>query len=80
MAPERSIKLSEDDVDDLLYYSRIGETEELNNLLSTLEQRLSTKACAIIEAAQDEYSHNNVIHMAAGNGHTGTTCWIVILD
>lgn len=72
MAFEHSIKPSEDEIDDLLYFARAGETEELANLLSSLAQRLSTKAVGIIESTQDEYSHNNLIHMAAGNGHTGT--------
>lgn len=71
MTSEHSIKISEDEIDDLLYFARTGETEELVALLATLEERLSTKAATIIETAQDEYTHNNLIHMAAGNGHVG---------
>lgn len=79
MASEHSIKLSEDELDDLLYFARTGETDELVSLLSSLEERLSTKAVIIIESAQDEYSHNNLIHMAAGNGHTGRKSSFLLL-
>ncbi|TGZ77173.1 ankyrin [Ascodesmis nigricans] len=73
MAPNPP-QMSEDEIDDLLYFARAGETKELEELLNALETKYpSVDKAAIITTAKDEHSGNNSLHMAAGNGHFETT-------
>ena len=65
MAP----KLSEDEIDDLIYLSRAGEEGELGQLLKELSAREQTGVAEVLEAAQDE-SGATCLHMAAANGHS----------
>ncbi|RFU33522.1 hypothetical protein B7463_g2796, partial [Scytalidium lignicola] len=70
MAPN----LSEDEIDDLLYYARTGDTEEFAVLRDELCKRenISPEALAeLLKVAKDENSGNGVLHMAAANGHDG---------
>lgn len=73
--------LSEDEIDDLLYFARTGDTEEFSSLWKELCER-EKKAVgsegeelldlgSLLEVARDEESGNGVLHMAAGNGHVG---------
>ena len=66
-----SLQISEDDIDDLLYLARTGETQELAKSLGAIASRLQTNEEAIIFAAKDDFSGNNALHMAAANGHVG---------
>lgn len=67
MAP----KLSEDDIDDIIYFARAGEVTDLNETLSTLSSRESVSPAEIIIAARDE-GKSTCLHMATGNGNIGT--------
>jgi len=71
MASTTQAKLSEDEIDDLLYFARAGEKEEFNNLKNELCEREKTKIAGLLEVAKDEYSGNGPLHMAAANGHEG---------
>lgn len=66
MAP----KLSEDEIDDLLYFARTGDQEEFNTLSNELCKRESVSVVELLIAARDEGSGNGVLHMAAANGHS----------
>lgn len=66
MAP----KLSEDDIDDLIYFARAGEVADLNETLSTLSTREGVSPAEIISAARDE-GKSTCLHMATGNGNLG---------
>lgn len=66
-----SLQISEDDIDDLLYLARTGETQELAKFLGAIASRLQTSEEAIILAAKDDFSGNNALHMTAANGHVG---------
>lgn len=74
MADQEPLPLSEESTDDILYFSRAGETDDL---LSTLKSIVADSATSfsseseVLFAARDEYSGNNAVHMAAGNGHLG---------
>lgn len=68
MAP----KLSEDDIDDLIYFARAGEVADLNESLATLSSREGVSPAEIITAARDE-GKSTCLHMATGNGNIGTT-------
>jgi hypothetical protein len=67
MAP----RLSEDEIDDLLYLARTGDLEEFNTLSDELCKRESVTVVELLQAARDEGSGNGVLHMAAANGHHG---------
>jgi hypothetical protein len=67
MAP----KLSEDEIDDLLYFARTGEKEEFDTLKVELCKRENVSVTELLIAARDEASGNGVLHMAAANGHHG---------
>ncbi|KXX77744.1 Ankyrin repeat-containing protein YAR1 [Madurella mycetomatis] len=64
MAP----KLSEDEIDDLLYAARTGDKDELTTLLSSLAEREKTSPADILANAKDE-GKSTCLHMATGNGH-----------
>lgn len=64
-------KLSEDEVDDLLYCARAGETSEFKETVTALAKQYNRYDIEIVAAAVDEYSGNGCLHMAGGNGHLG---------
>lgn len=66
MAP----KLSEDDIDDIIYFARAGEVADLNESLATLSSREGVSPAEIIIAAKDE-GKSTCLHMATGNGNIG---------
>ncbi|KAM9885245.1 ankyrin repeat containing protein yar1 [Verticillium dahliae] len=66
MAPN----LTEDEVDDLIYFARAGEQADLAEALATLSARESVAPGVILTAARDE-SKATCLHMAAGNGNLG---------
>jgi hypothetical protein len=66
MAP----KLTEDEIDDLIFFARAGENKELEDSLKELAEREKVSEAEIITAAQDE-GKSTCLHMATGNGHLG---------
>lgn len=66
MAP----KLSEDEIDDLVFFARTGEDADLTELLLSLAERESQTAAEILIAAKDD-GKSTTLHMATGNGHLG---------
>jgi hypothetical protein len=68
MAP----KLTEDEIDDLIYFSRAGEQEDLTEAIKTLAERENASPAEIVAAAQDASNKSTCLHMATGNGHLGT--------
>jgi hypothetical protein len=69
---EMAPKLSEDEIDDLLYFARVGDKAEFNTLKDELCKRENLSDEQLVEVARDEESGNGVLHMAAANGHSGT--------
>lgn len=67
MAP----KLTEDEIDDLIYFARTGEDDDLTETLKNLADREGVTQADILVAAKDESSKSTTLHMAAGNGHLG---------
>jgi hypothetical protein len=65
------VTLSEDEIDDLLYFARSGETEDFNILKEELLKRENVPLAGLLEAARDETSGNGILHMAGANGHHG---------
>ncbi|KAF4611355.1 hypothetical protein G7Y89_g15659 [Cudoniella acicularis] len=66
-----SPNLSEDEIDDLLYFARVGDVQEFNSLTQELCKRKGIAILGLLQAARDEQSGNGVLHMAAANGHAG---------
>jgi len=64
--------LSEDEIDDLIYLARVGESEEYVSLQKEICEREKCTVAELLGAAKDvETSGNGVMHMAAANGHDG---------
>jgi len=63
--------LSEDQVDDLLYLARVGETSELESTIAGIAKHFSVLPHATMASAIDPQSGNGLLHMACANGHTG---------
>ncbi|KAM5344877.1 hypothetical protein ACJ41O_010739 [Fusarium nematophilum] len=64
MAP----KLTEDEIDDLIYFARADEKEDLTETIKSLAERENASPAEIVAAAQDE-AKSTCLHMATGNGH-----------
>ena len=71
MAPQ----ISEDEINDLLYAARIGDTDDLTTLLSSLAEREKVSPAEILTSAKDE-GKSTCLHMATGNGHVGESRFI----
>ena len=63
--------LTVDQVDDLLYLARLGETTDLLLSLDLFAKSLSATPNEILTAAIDQDNGNGLLHMAAANGHIG---------
>ena len=63
--------LTTDQIDDLLYLSRLDEITDLKAAVDLFAKSLSTTPGSILTAAVDKDSGNGLLHMAAANGHTG---------
>ncbi|KAL0639519.1 ankyrin repeat-containing protein [Maublancomyces gigas] len=75
MADQKPLPLSEESTDDILYFARAGETDDLLSTLKSIvtdSATLFSSEAEVLFAAKDEYSGNNAVHMAAGNGHLET--------
>ncbi|CAG9944416.1 unnamed protein product [Clonostachys rosea f. rosea IK726] len=68
MAPQ----LSEDEIDDLIYFARTGETKDLFETVASLAEREKATHAEILIAAKDESNKSTTLHMATGNGHLET--------
>ncbi|OAA59217.1 ankyrin repeat containing protein yar1 [Niveomyces insectorum RCEF 264] len=75
MAPPQ---LTEDEVDDLLYFARAGEEDDLAEALGAAVRRAGDDATplAVLAAATDA-GRNTPLHMAAANGHTAVVQYLL---
>lgn len=69
MAPN----FSEEEIDDLIYFARVGEKDEFETLREELCKREGCSATELLESARDNESGNGVLHMSAANGHHGNS-------
>ena len=63
--------LSEDDLDELLYFSRTGDLKELKASVETLFTTHGHTGHDFIASAVDANNGNTPLHMAAANGYLG---------
>ncbi|KAA6413505.1 MAG: Ankyrin repeat-containing protein [Lasallia pustulata] len=71
--------LTEDDIDDLLYFARTGELRDLQNSLSALAKSSHVPQVDILSAAVNDDSGNGLLHMASANGHNETLKFLLSL-
>jgi hypothetical protein len=72
--------LTEDEVDDILYFARANELQDLQTTLSEYATTHSTTEVTICAAALDPTSQNTPLHYAAANGHIGATFALLASD
>ncbi|PIA92429.1 Ankyrin repeat-containing protein [Cercospora beticola] len=60
--------LTFDEVDDLLYFTRANEVQDLQQTITELSQKYSCSAKDVLEAAIDPESGNTVLHFCSANG------------
>lgn len=63
------LRLTEDEVDEILYLSRVNEVSELSDYLTSLSTKYNCTKEVLFEAAVDPESGNSALHYAAANGH-----------
>ena len=61
-------QLTPDEIDDVLYLTRVNEAHELYQCLSTLAQKHHGGIRDVLDASLDPDSGNSVLHFAAANG------------
>merc|ERR1711939_826623 len=60
--------LAFEEVDDLLYFTRANETEDLQQTIQELSQKHECQPRDILEAAADPNTGNTVLHFCSANG------------
>lgn len=70
MPSERLPELTLDDVDDLIYFTRVSEAEDLKATISSLAQKHNCREGDIVSAAVDPDSGNTLLHYCSANGFT----------
>lgn len=62
--------LTFDEIDDLLYFTRANEVQDLQQTITELAQKYSCSQKDILEAAIDPETGNTVLHFCSANGLT----------
>ncbi|OQO13988.1 hypothetical protein B0A48_00863 [Cryoendolithus antarcticus] len=71
MTSSQPSSLTADEIDDLLYYTRVNEKDELVKTIDELAQKHQCNKDAILEAGIDPETGNSTLHYCAANGLTG---------
>lgn len=61
-------QLTADEIDDLLYFTRVNEPQELSETIAELRKKYQCSPKDVLEAAIAQESGNSVLHFAAANG------------
>lgn len=64
--------LTADEIDDLLYFTRVNEVDDLKQTITELSQKYQCGSKEVVEAGIDPESGNSVLHYCAANGLAGT--------
>lgn len=72
--------LSEEQIDDLLYFARAGETDDFLKTLEDIKTATKSNGIEILLATRDEHSSNSVLHMTAANGHLGISTFFFVSE
>ncbi|CAK7213781.1 ankyrin repeat-containing protein [Sporothrix bragantina] len=71
------VHLTEDEVDDLIYFARANEADDLASTLAELVAKAEGATPLDVLAAAVDAGKNTPLHMAAGNGHEAIVRLIV---
>lgn len=63
-----AVQLTADEIDDLLYYTRANEIQDLQQTVAELSKKYQTSPKAVFEASIDPQSNNTVLHFCSANG------------
>lgn len=64
--------LTEDTIDDILFFARTAELQDLQRMISEFSSNSGSSEQDVVAAAIDHGTQNTALHMAAANGHSGT--------
>lgn len=64
--------LDEDTIDDILYWARVNEMQELFEVVQASAAKQNVGQAAILSQAIDAQSRNTALHYSCGNAHLGT--------
>ncbi|KAJ2905304.1 ankyrin repeat containing protein yar1 [Zalerion maritima] len=73
---QTSQHLTEDEIDDLVYFARAGDIDELADAIKEISSRTSLAPPEVLLKAKDE-GGQTPLHMAVANGHLATTTLII---
>ena len=71
MASTNAPTLTADEIDDVLYFTRVNEVEDLKTTIAELAQKYQCQPKDVVEAAVDPESGNSTLHYCAANGLAG---------
>jgi hypothetical protein len=73
MSSTNAPTLTADEIDDVLYFTRVNEVEDLKTTIAELAQKYNCQPKDVVEAAVDPESGNSSLHYCAANGLAGKT-------
>jgi len=71
MSPPSPPALTADEIDDLLYFTRVNEVNDLRQTVTELAQKYQCGTKEVLAAGVDPESGNSVLHYCAANGLAG---------
>ena len=72
MASTNTPTLTADEIDDVLYFTRVNEVADLQSTIAELAQKYTCQPQDVVAAAVDPESGNSALHYCAANGLAGT--------
>lgn len=75
-----SRKITEDEVEDLIYSARSEDLDGLKHLLNNLCKELGQSEAEVLLQAVDPYTQSTPLHMACANGFLGEEDSVLIIE
>jgi hypothetical protein len=72
MTSSNTLTLTADEIDDVLYFTRVNEASDLQATIAELAQKYNRAPREVVEEAVDAESGNGALHYCAANGLAGT--------
>nr|POE72763.1 ankyrin repeat-containing protein yar1 [Quercus suber] len=77
MSTSTAPSLTVDEIDDLLYFTRANEAQDLQETVSQMAQKYGCTARDVLEACKDPENGNTVLHYSAANGLADLAQWLL---
>nr|POE87441.1 ankyrin repeat-containing protein yar1 [Quercus suber] len=77
MSTDAAPSLTVDEVDDLLYFTRVNEVQELRQAIEQLAHKYGCTDRDVLSACKDPENGNTVFHYCAANGLAELLTWLV---